>query len=70
MANFLYKKTEVTSMKVAGILDIDENAITVEIDGEDKNLATLLSDFVGANIEINVKTKNEEELEEPISEND
>ena len=70
MANFLYKKTEVTSMKVAGILDIDENAITVEIDGEDKNLATLLSDFVGSNIEINVKTKNEEELEEPISEND
>lgn len=70
MANFVYKKTETTSMKVAGILDINEDKITVDVDGEEKNLATLLSDFVGGCIEINIKTKEEEELVEPTSDED
>lgn len=64
MANFVYKKTEVTSMKVAGILDTDR--MTIKVDGEEKSLSTLLSDFNGAAIEINAKTKSEEELEEPV----
>lgn len=64
MANFAYKKTVTTAMKVAGILDSDN--LTVDVDGEEKKLSTLLSGFNGASIEINIKVKDEEELDEPI----
>lgn len=64
MANFAYKKTTTTAMKVAGILDTDN--MTVDVDGEEKKLSTLLSDFNGGTIEINIKVKNEEDLDEPI----
>lgn len=46
MANFAYKKTVTTAMKVAGILDSDN--LTVDVDGEEKKLSTLLSGFNGA----------------------
>ena len=36
MANFAYKKTTTTAMKVAGILDTDN--MTVDVDGEEKKL--------------------------------
>ena len=65
MANFVYKKTETTSMKVVGILDTDR--MTIDVDGDKKNLSTLLSDFNGGCMEINIKTKNEEELDEPVA---
>lgn len=64
MANFAYKKTTTTAMKVAGILDTDN--MTVDVDGEEKKLSTLLSDFNGGVIEINIKVKDEEDLDEPI----
>ena len=64
MSNFTYKRTTTTSMKVAGIIDTDN--MTVDIDGEVKKLSTLLSDFNGAGIEINVKVKDEEEIDEPV----
>lgn len=64
MANFAYKKTITTAMKVAGIIDTDN--MTVDVDGEVKKLSTLLSDFNGACIEINIKVKDEEELDEPV----
>lgn len=63
MANFAYKKTTTTAMKVAGILDTDN--MTVDVDGEEKKLSTLLSDFNGGVIEINIKVKDEEDLDEP-----
>ena len=63
MANFAYKKTTTTAMKVAGILDTDN--MTVDVDGEEKKLSTLLSDFNGSAIEINIKVKDEEDLDEP-----
>ena len=63
MANFAYKKTTTTAMKVAGILDTDN--MTVDVDGEEKKLSTLLSDFNGGTIEINIKVKDEEDLDEP-----
>lgn len=62
MANFAYKKTVTTAMKVAGILDSDN--LTVDVGGEKKKLSTLLSGFNGAPIEINIKVKDEEELDE------
>ena len=63
MANFIFKETKQTSMKIAGIIDTDN--MTVEVDGEKKKLATLLSVFNGCDIEINVKIKEENELDEP-----
>ena len=63
MANFAYKKTTTTAMKVAGILDTDN--MTVDVGGEEKKLSTLLSDFNGGVIEINIKVKDEEDLDEP-----
>ena len=63
MSNFTYKRTTTTSMKVAGIIDTDN--MTVDIDGEVKKLSTLLSDFNGAGIEINVKVKDDEEIDAP-----
>lgn len=68
MANFTYKKTETTSMKIAGLLDTGR--MLVDVDGDEKRLSTLLSPFNGRYIEINVKVKNEEELDEPVSSNE
>lgn len=66
--NFAYKKTTTTSMKIAGIIDTDN--MTVEVDGEEKKLATLLSVFNGGSVEINVKVKEESELDEPTESNE
>lgn len=65
MANFSYKRTETTTLKAAGIIDTDR--MVIEVNGEEKKLATLLSDFNGGEIEINIKVKNEEELDPPES---
>lgn len=65
MANFVYKRTDVTSMKIVGILDTDK--MTINVDEEEKDLVTLLSDFNGGCVEVNIKSKSEEELEEPTS---
>ena len=40
---------------------------TIEIDGEDKKILSLLADFNGAAIELVAKVKDEEELSEPTS---
>ena len=66
MANFVFKKTETTNMKIAGIIDTDR--MTVDIDGEEKSLATLLSAFNGVDIELVAKVKAESELDEPTKE--
>ena len=63
MSNFSYKKTTTTAMKVAGIIDTDR--MIIEVDGEEKKLSTLLADFNGGGVEINVKIKEEDELDEP-----
>ena len=68
MSNFTYKRTTTTSMKVAGIIDTDN--MIVEVDGEEKKLATLLSVFNGGDVEINVKVKEESELDEPTESNE
>ena len=68
MANFVFKEIKQTSMKIAGIIDTDN--MTVEVDGEEKKLATLLSVFNGGGVEINVKVKEENELDEPTESNE
>ena len=66
--NFVYKRTETTAMKIAGIIDTDN--MTVEVDGGEKKLATLLSVFNGGSVEINVKVKEESELDKPTESNE
>lgn len=68
MSNFVFKETKQTSMKIAGIIDTDN--MTIDVDGEEKKLATLLSVFNGGGVEINVKVKEENELDEPTESNE
>lgn len=60
MSNFMYKKTEITTKKLAGIYDAEGGIINV--DGEDKELLEELRDFEGAAIELVVKVKEEIDL--------
>ena len=63
MKNLQYKKVTTTTLKVGGILDADR--MIVDVDGVEKDIKTLLSDFADQCIELNVKVKDEMELEEP-----
>ena len=64
MANaFSFKEVTTRTMKISGMLDADK--MTVDLDGEKKSLATLLSAFNGVDIEIVAKVKAESELDEP-----
>ena len=65
MANFTYKKATTTTLKACGIVDIEKG--TIEIDGDDKKILSLLADFNGSAIELVAKVKDEEELSEPTS---
>ena len=65
MANFTYKKATTTTLKACGIVDIEKG--TIEIDGDDKKILSLLADFNGSAIELVAKVKDEEELTEPTS---
>ena len=49
MKSFTYKKTEITSMKLSGIIDTD--TMTISVDETEKSLSTLLSNFNGAYID-------------------
>lgn len=68
MANFVFKETKQTSMKIAGIIDTDN--MTIDVDGETKKLSTMLYVFNGGGVEINVKVKEENELDEPTESSD
>lgn len=68
MKNFTYKRTETQNMKIVGVFD--KETMTVDVDGDEKSLSTLLSPFEGTCVEIKVVTKNEQELDEPTSEFD
>ena len=63
MANFSYKEVKTTTLKVAGILDTDRE--TIDVDGVEKRLSTLLSDFNNECVEFTLKIKEENELDEP-----
>lgn len=63
MKNLQYKKVTTTTLKVGGFLDTSR--MIVDVDGVEKDIKTLLSDFDGDCIELNVKVKDEMELSEP-----
>ena len=68
MANFVFKRTEQKSMKIAGLLNTD--TMVINVDGDDKDLSTLFSPFSHFDVEINIKVKEEEEQDEPTSKDD
>lgn len=65
MKSFVYERATTTTLKAVGFIDTDKGII--DIDGEEKSIATLLSDFNGATIELSVRVKDREELEAPVS---
>ena len=66
MANaFSFKEVTTKTMKITGMVDTDN--MTIDIDGEEKKLSTLLSVFNGTDVDIQVKIKSESELDEPTS---
>ena len=48
MKSFVYERATTTTLKAVGVVDTDRGII--DIDGEEKSIATLLSDFNGATI--------------------
>ena len=66
MANaFSFKEITTKTMKITGMVDTDN--MTIDVDGEEKKLSTLLSVFNGTDVDIQVKIKSESELDEPTS---
>lgn len=63
MANFSYKEVKTTTLKVAGILNTNKG--TIDVDGVEKRLSTLLSDFNNECVEFTLKIKEENDLDEP-----
>lgn len=66
MAKFSYTKNTTTTLKAVGVLDYTKG--TIYVDDTEKSLKTLFSDFDGANIELVIKVKENEELDEPLDE--
>lgn len=65
MANLVYKRSTTTSLKTAGLIDVENMTITV--DGEDKKLSRLRKDFEGSEVEIVIKVKVDEDIPEPTA---
>ena len=66
MAKFSYTRNITTTLKATGVIDADEG--TIYVDETEKSLKTLFSEFNGATVELVIKVKENEELEEPIDE--
>lgn len=65
MANLVSKRSTTTSLKTAGLIDVENMTITV--DGEDKKLSRLWKDFEGSEVEIVIKVKVDEDIPEPTA---
>ena len=65
MANLVYKRSTTTSLKTAGLIDVENMTITV--DGEDKKLSRLWKDFEGSEVEIVIKVEVDEDIPEPTA---
>ena len=63
MANFVFKVTTTKKLKATGTLDLEN--MTIEINGEDKKLTTLLSEYDGCEVNLTVDVKSEEDLDMP-----
>lgn len=66
MAKFSYTKNITTTLKAIGVIDADNEIIYV--DEVEKKLKTLFEEFNGATVELTIKVKESEELDEPMDE--
>lgn len=66
MAKFSYTKNTTTTLKASGVLNCENG--TIYVDETEKSLKALFSDFDGDEIELVIKTKENEELDEPFDE--
>lgn len=60
---FVYEKTVTTKIKATGLLNFD--AGTIEIDGEEKKLSSLFSDFDNCVVAITMQVSDKEEFDMP-----
>lgn len=61
-----YKRTVTTTLKTAGILNIEDNGeIFISTEQGDKELHSLIADFQGAVIELSVTVKDIHDLADP-----
>lgn len=65
MKKYTYERKTTTNMKVIGFIDTDR--MTIEVNGEEKELSTLLSDFDGSEVEFNITVKNKTDVSLPQS---
>lgn len=63
-----YRRTKTTSLKAAGILNIEDDNIFLCTEEGDKQLKVLLSDFQGATVEISATVKDIDDLPIPDEE--
>lgn len=71
MANFSYKKTTNTTIKVTGLFNLGDMTIVSEdkeLGEVERSVTSLLSDFDGETISFSVTLKTEEELGDPSEE--
>lgn len=66
MAKFSYTKNTITTLKANGVVNCEKG--TIYVDDVEKSLKTLFSEFDGDNVELVIKVKENEELEEPLDE--
>lgn len=58
--NYTYKQSKVTTKKLVGVYDAQNNII--DVDGDNKNIIEEMKDFEGAVVEVIVKVKEETDL--------
>lgn len=63
-----YSKKEQINLKVKGMLTLTDTTVTIDVDGLDKDIKNLVSDFDGTEVTLSVSTSIEEELELPDEE--
>jgi hypothetical protein len=63
-----YKKTTSVALNVKGDYNAEDGTIELADSGEVKKLSDLLKDFEGTYIELSVKIKEEEDLEDNLTE--
>lgn len=68
MAAFSFKVTTTKKLKACGVLDLSN--MTIEINGEEKKLETLLTAYDGCVVNLSVDVKDEEELDMPEDNSD
>lgn len=66
MANFNYKKSTTTTLKVKG--ELNAAAGVIMVDDVERSISSLLSDFDGQVMTLTITNKEEEDLPEPMNE--